>query len=69
MNLYPGHYLIVVTLRKMAEAVAKRKRQAATDKLKVVADLVTALVNRNVVAAMRPSTTGEEGSSYGQSLV
>ena len=40
----------------MAEATARRRRQAASDKLNAVGDLVTALVNRNMAAAKRPST-------------
>ena len=40
----------------IAEATAKIKRLAASDKLKVVvASLVTALVKRNIAAATRPS--------------
>ena len=39
----------------IAEATARIKRLAASDKLKVVANLVTALVKRNVAAATRPS--------------
>ena len=40
----------------IAEASARIKRLAASDKLKVVvASLVTALVKRNVAAATRPS--------------
>ena len=38
----------------IAEATARIKRLAASDKLKVVANLVTALVKRNVAAATRP---------------
>ena len=39
----------------IAEATARIKRLAASDKLKVVANLVTALVKRNVATATRPS--------------
>ena len=39
----------------IAEATARIKRLAASDKLMVVANLVTALVKRNVAAATRPS--------------
>ena len=45
----------------IAEATARIKRLAATDKLKVVANLVTALVKRNVAAATRPSKITTEG--------
>ena len=43
----------------MAEAAARRKRQGAWDKLKAVADLVTAFVNKNVAAltTKKPSAT------------
>ena len=39
----------------IAEATARIKGLAASDKLKVVANLVTTLVKRNVAAATRPS--------------
>ena len=40
----------------IAEATARIKRLAASDKLKVVANLVSALVKTNVAAATRPLT-------------
>ena len=39
----------------IAEATARIERLASSDKLKVVANLVSALVKTNVAAATRPS--------------
>ena len=40
----------------MTEATARRKRQAAADKMKLFAKHVTALVTRNEAPSTRPST-------------
>ena len=58
-NSSPGRYQTVkniVTTRRMIEATAKIKRLVASDKLNVVAKLVTSLLNKNLAAIMRPGT-------------